>query len=125
MARLAAVGRGALVALAVAGPATLLAQVIDLVVDGNGPVAYLLSLVVLAGIAVGGWSVGQRGEGPAVAGAAGLLAIVVVQALGIARRTVADEDVAWTTVPAVTLLALAIAVGTATLAARRAGRTRP
>jgi hypothetical protein len=60
-----------------------------------------------------------------VAGGAALVATALVQGLGIVRRSVAGEDVAWATVPAVTLLSVAVATGSAALLTRRAGRTRP
>ncbi len=123
----AAVVRGVGLALAVAVPAALLAQVLDAVTDDPGVLAYPLVLVVLAGMAVGGDLVGRRAShAPARLGAAtGLIAIAVVQALGIARRAVAGDDIAWATVPVITAVATALAASAAVRAARRAGRTRP
>jgi predicted permease len=122
------VAGGVGLALAVAVPAALLAQVVDAVSDdAPGLLAYPLVLVVLAGMAVGGDLVGRRASrAPARLGAiTGLLAIAVVQALGIARRAVAGDDIAWATVPAITTVATGLAAGAAHLAARKAGRTRP
>lgn len=117
--------RGAGVALAVAAPAALLAQVVDAATDGAGALTYLLALVVLAGMVVGGASVGRRTARLAPAALAGLGAMAVVQVLGVVRRLVAGEEVAWGSVPALTALGVALAVAGATLAARRAGRKRP
>jgi putative membrane protein (TIGR04086 family) len=124
----AVVARGAGVALAVAMPAALVAQVIDAVTDDDpGLLAYPLSLVVLAGVALGGRYVAQRtADGPIAHGAlAGLLAIGLVQALGVLRRSAGGDDVAWATVPVVTLIAVALAAAAAALTARQPGRTRP
>ena len=132
-----AVGAGA--GLAVALPAALVAQVADAVADEDlsPAVTVPLVLLVLAGAAVAGSVTGDRasaraalGRGPVLlGGAAGLVVIGVVQALGVARRLVADEEVAWETVPVVVVLAVALAAAAAVVAARRprrrpAGRTR-
>ncbi len=124
----AVVAGGVGLALAVAGPAALLAQVVDAASDDDpGLLTYPLALVVLAGMATGGDLVGRRASGgPVRLGAiTGLVAIAVVQALGIARRAVAGDDIAWATVPAVTAVAVLLAAGAAGLRARKAGRTRP
>lgn len=120
-------------ALAVALPAALLAQVLDVVADGDGlgTVAYLLTAVVFAGVAVGGWTaasgVGPRSVRGAIARgvAAGVVAVLVVLAVGIARRLAAGHDVAWATVPGTVLLAAGIGGGAGALRVRWAGRTRP
>ena len=123
------VARGVGLALAVAVPAALVAQIVDAVSDDTpAVVTYPLALVVLLAMAVGGRDVGRTApaaDAPRLGAVTGLLAIAVVQALGIARRAVAGEDVAWATVPAVIVVAVALAAGAATLAARRTGRTRP
>ena len=122
------VAGGVGLALAVAVPAALLAQVVDAGSDDDpGLLAYPLALVVLVGMAAGGDLVGRRAsQAPARLGAiTGLVAIAVVQALGIARRAVAGDDIAWATVPAVTVVAVVLAAGAAARRARQAGRTRP
>lgn len=131
---------GAGLALAVSLPASVVAQVVDAVGDGDPPalLSSVLVVLVLAGMAVGGWFVGDRvaradggARRPAALGAAsGLLAIAVVEAIGVARRLVADEDVAWSTIPAVVAVATALAAtaawrATQAAAARRGARTRP
>ena len=125
---LAVVARGAGLALAVAMPAALIAQVLDAVTDDDpGLLAYPLSLIVLGGVALGGRAVAQRtADRPIRLGAlAGLLAITVVQVLGVLRRSAGGDDVAWSTVPVVTLLAVGLAAAAAALTARQPGRTRP
>lgn len=123
--------RGIGLALAVAVPAALLAQLLDVVTDSDpGLLTYPLTLVVLAGMALGGREVGRRAADRAIelAALAGLVAMAVVQAVGIARRAVAGEDVAWATVPVVTLLGVGLAAAAAARsrgATARAGRTRP
>ncbi len=124
------VGLGAGVALAVAVPAALAAQLADEIGDDDGlpAVAYPLVAVVLLAMGLGGWAVGRRVGGlEAIVNAAvgGLVASVVVQGLGILRTVVADDDVAWSTVPVVLVVAVGLAAGAAALAARRTGRTRP
>jgi hypothetical protein len=92
--RLVATGTG--VALAVAMPAALAAQVIDALDESTGtPTAVLL------------------------------LALGVVLALGVARRLAADEVVAWSAVPAWLVAGAALGALGALPAGRRAGRKRP
>jgi TRAP-type C4-dicarboxylate transport system permease small subunit len=126
--RVIALGAG--VALAVALPAALVAQVLEALRDAGddaGALTYALAIIVLAAMGLGGCAVGrQRSRHPAVLGAAaGLAAIAVVLALGIGRRLVAGDDVAWGTVPATVLLGMALAAVGSALTARQAGRTRP
>jgi hypothetical protein len=130
---------GVAAGLAVALPAALLAQVADAVTDGDVSTAVTapLVLLVLAGAAAAGSVTGDRasvrgelGRGPVVlGGTAGFLVIGLVQAIGVTRRLVADEDVAWETVPVVLVVGVALAATAAVIAARRprrrpAGRTR-
>lgn len=127
--RLGAVASGAGAALAVALPATLLAQILDATADDGIADAPLLTLsaVVLVGAGVGGWVVAGRRVPPLapLAAAAGFLAMAVVQGLGVARRALAGEDVAWNVVPVVLLAGTAVAGLAAVLTRRRAGRSRP
>jgi predicted permease len=125
---------GAATALAVGLPAALLAQVLEALRDERdsaGALTYVLAGVVLAGMALGGWACGRAApdastrRSAALGAAAGLLAVAVVLALGIVRRLVADDAVAWATVPATASLAAALAAGGGALGVRRAGRTRP
>ena len=116
-------------ALSVALPAALLAQVLEAVRDdGDGPgtLSYAMAVVVLAGMVLGGWAVGSRARHASLllGAAAGLCAIAVVLTLGIARRSIAGDDVAWPTVPATASLAMALAAAGSVLGARQAARTR-
>jgi hypothetical protein len=127
--RLKDVGLAAGIALAIALPAALVAQLLDALSDDDDlpAAAYPLVLVILGAMAVAGVVLGRRAGPGAVPNAAtgALVAIVVVQALGILRRVAADEDVAWGTVPVVVLLAVGLAVVGARLGGRSPGRTRP
>lgn len=129
-ARVRVVVLGAGAALALALPAALLAQVLDALRDdsrGVDGVVYALAGAVLAGMIVGGVVVGrQRPSRPAVSGAlAGGAAIVVVLALGVARRLAGGDEVAWSTVPAPIGASAALAAVASALSARSAGRKRP
>ena len=126
-ARVLGLGVGA--ALAVALPAALVAELADAIDDGEGTpgIAYPLFVVVLLGMAVGGWVIGRRTteDRLLLAGITGLAAIAVIQAIGAGRRAVADEDIAWASMPVVALVAIALATAAAALAGREPGRTRP
>lgn len=93
------VGLGVGATLAVALPAALIAQVLDARSENGlpGAVSALIATVTLLGAGVGGWIVGTRPARPSllVAGLSGLLAVGLVQALGVVWRTIADEEVAW------------------------------
>jgi putative membrane protein (TIGR04086 family) len=126
--RLVALGTG--VALAMALPAALVAQVLEAVQDDGddpGALTYVLAIVVLAGMVLGGTTVGRpRPSRPALLGAVcGLVAVLVVLALGVTRRLVAGDHVAWGTVPITAVLATALAAASSALAARVPGRKRP
>lgn len=123
----AAVGRGTGIALAVGFPAALLAQVLDAAGRGPAWIAYPLALVVLVGTALGGRATARRaGRRPvALAATTGLIAIIVVQTLGALRRNAAGHDIAWSTTPLVTALAVGLAATAAARTTTRAGRTRP
>jgi hypothetical protein len=122
------IGLGVGAALAVALPAALVAQLADAVDDGEGTpgIAYPLFVVVLLGMAVGGWVIGRRTTEARLllAGITGLAAIAVIQAIGAGRRAVAEEDIAWASMPVIALVAIALATGAAALAGRQPGRTR-
>lgn len=125
-ARVVALGAGA--ALAIAFPAALVAQLVDAVADGDDPPVAVFALVpvVLAGTAIGGWVVGRRRPShPILDGVlAGLAAMALVLGLGIARRAVAGEDVAWATVPTALAIAGVLAALGSALARRTPARTR-
>jgi hypothetical protein len=117
------------VALAIAVPAVLVVQLVDALSDDDGMPgsAVPFALVVLAGMGVGGWALGRShprapvGSGALVA----LVAIAIVQAIGVVRLTVTDEDVAWGAIPVTTALAAALGAAGTALARRQAARTRP
>lgn len=81
-----AVGAGALLAIAVALPAAIAAQVVA--GDSAGPPAVVLSVVALAGLSFGGFRAARRAPaGPLANGAvAALAAFGAIQGLGIVRR---------------------------------------
>jgi hypothetical protein len=113
----------------VALPAALLAQVLEAARDdGAGPstVSYAMAIVVLAGMGLGGWVAGARApQAPFLLGAVtGFCAIAVVLTLGIARRSIAGDAVAWSTIPATASVAMALAATGSVLRARQAARTR-
>ena len=126
MLRLRVVALGAGAALAVAFPASLSAQLIDVFADGDDPpiVVYAFVPVILAAMALGGWVVGRRpGPRPVPHGAlAGLVAISVVLGLGVVRQLVADEEAAWSSVPV--FLGLGGGLGAAGAAAGRRAQLR-
>jgi hypothetical protein len=116
------------VALAAALPPTLVVQVLDATGDGDvsAAVTVPVALLVLAAMGLGGAVAARGSERRAVptAAVAALAAMALVQVLGIVRRSAAGHDVAWASVPVLTVLGVAVAAGSA-LAQRRAGRTRP
>ena len=128
--RTRAVAAGVGAALAIALPAALVAQILDARRDedaGTSPLLYVLAALVLVGVGMGGGVAGrQRPTRPAAAGAVvGAVAVAIVLVLGIARRLVAGDDVAWATVPGTLAVAAALGAAASALAARAAGRTRP
>jgi putative membrane protein (TIGR04086 family) len=92
-----AVWAGAATALLVAVPAALLAQGIDAAVSGDQDWLRLLVLPQLFAFVLGGFGAGRRRpDTPMLHGAlAALVAFVLVQAIGVVRLLVADEDVNW------------------------------
>ena len=119
---------GAGLALAIAFPAALVAQIVDTLADDESTPGwvYLLVLVVMVGLVIGGFAAGRRQPDRAgTAGAlAGLLAILVVQIVGIIRRVVIDAGVAWGTIPFTTGLGVVFAYLGGAAGSRWPGRTR-
>jgi hypothetical protein len=107
-------------ALAVSVPAALLAQILDAIADGIGAVAYPLSVLVLAGAAVGGIAIRR----PALGALVGAADVGVVVVLGIARHLAAGHAIPWGSALASTVLAAAIGATAAALAGARTARTR-
>jgi hypothetical protein len=120
-----AIGTG--VALAIALPATVVAQVLDAVRDDGlpAPVTVGLTLLVLAGPVVGSFVAGrQRVSRWGLRGIAiGAASLLLISAFGALRRAVADEDVAAFAVPALTVAGGLL--GFIGDRAAAAGRTRP
>jgi hypothetical protein len=116
------------VALAAALPPTLLVQLLDATGDGDlsAAVTVPIGVLVITAMGLGGTVAARRSRDRplATAAVAALVAMALVQSLGVVRRSVAGHDVAWASVPVLTALGVAAAVGSA-LVLRRAGRTRP
>jgi hypothetical protein len=129
------VGLGAAWSLAVAFPATLVAQIADAAHtgDGHSPLLAPCALVVLVGMGVGGAVVGVRGAAARQPSAslrrlgalAALVAVVVVLALGLVRTLVAGQSVSWVSVPALLVLSAALGAMGAALGDARARTSRP
>ena len=99
---------GGLVAAAIAVPAGILAQVLDDDGDGSGWVA-LLAVVVMAGLVIGAVVAARRQRvglplTHAMVTAVGVF--VLVQAVGIVRRSIAGDDITWSRVASSFLLSL-------------------
>ena len=115
---------GTAVALAVAFPAVVLAQILDAVLDDGRPgwITVLLLAVVLAAPVVGA-AVAAPPQAPGLTGiAVGATCLFLVAAFGVVRQGVSDEDVALWTVPALTILGGLL--GSIGALAAAAGRTR-
>jgi hypothetical protein len=123
------VGLGVGAALAVALPAALIAQVLDALSDDGlpGALTAVLAVFVLLGRAAGGWVVSTRPARPSllIAAVVGLVAVALVEALGVARRSVAGGDVAWGGVAAVVAFGVVLAVVGGALGRRTVGRSQP
>ena len=117
---------GTCVALAVAFPAVVLAQILEAVLDDGRPgwLTVLLIAVVLAGPVVGASAVGRRDASGLIGIAIGATCLFVIAGFGAIRRGVADEDVALWTVPALMVLGGLLGLIGALVAQAQAGRTR-
>jgi putative membrane protein (TIGR04086 family) len=118
---LAAVGRGAAVALVVGGVAAVVANLIDAVSDEGSALAIVLLLVTLAGLVAGGWVAARacRRAPLAHGAAAALAAVVVLLVVNLVRRVVGDDDVNAAYLGVWALLALACGLAGAVAAVRR------
>lgn len=114
-----AVGIGAVVAIAVALPAALVAQVV--VDDAGDSLSFVFFALVLFGFAAGGFAAARHEpDAPFTNGAlAALLAFAVVQGLGAVRRAIIDDPVSLGSVLFAVLLALPAGVLGAVVADRR------
>lgn len=115
-----AIGLGAVVAMAIALPAALVAQV--LVDDADDGLVFVFFTLVLVGFAVGGFVAARRAPTAPFSNAAlaALLAFAVIQGVGAVRRHLIDDDVQWAGVLFAALLAYAAGL----LGALVAGRQR-
>jgi putative membrane protein (TIGR04086 family) len=95
---LRALAVGVWVAVAVALPAVLIAQIADAVTSGEDPpvIVYPLFVVTLAGLGLGGFvAASKRPDAPLRHGIlAALVAFAVMQGIGVVRNLVAGNDIA-------------------------------
>jgi hypothetical protein len=100
--------RGAVTALVVALPVAVFNQLLVAAgdIESASPPTALFWLLILFGAAAGGWAVLRLAPGAALANAAaaGALAYVVVQGVGIVRRLLAGEPLSWWAFPFLALL---------------------
>jgi hypothetical protein len=115
---------GTCIALAVAFPAVVVAQILDAVLDDGLPavVTVVLVAVVLAGPVVGA-SLTGRASSPLVGIAIGATCLFLISAFGSLLRAAADESTTLTLVPLLTVVGGLL--GLVGDLAARAGRTRP
>lgn len=121
-----AVRAGALTAAAVAVPAGVIAQVLD---DGDdaGWLVTVLGLIVLAGLVLGACIAARRQhEGtPLTHGIVTAVGVfVVVQAVGVLRRTLSGDDVTWSRLVSNLLLSLLAGVVGGMIGSRLHDRNR-
>jgi hypothetical protein len=118
---LAAVGRGAGVALLVGAVAAVIANLVDAVSDEGSALAIVLLLATLAGLVAAGWVAARASRrSPLVDGAAAALAaVVVLLVVNLVRRLVGDDDVNAAYLGVWALLALACGLAGALAAVRR------
>ena len=123
-----AIGAGALVALAITVPVGIAARVLDardvLDVDSSWVFAFLALIVV--GLGLGGYIAARRQPAAPLANGAvaALVALVVVQLIGIVRQLADGEDVRWLAVVFAAVLAGACGVVGGLVASSGAHRRR-
>lgn len=119
---------GAAIALAIAVPAAIGAQVLDAhdSIDDNTLWQLLLVGVILVGLGVGGHQAAvRRLDAPLPNGAAAAVAAyVVVQVVAVVRLVTADDDVEWLSIPFFVLVAAACGVAGGLVADHLARRPR-
>ena len=88
-------------AIGIALPATVVANVIAELGDLPRSLSSVLVLVVLAGMVIGGGVVGQADppRAPLQAALVGLVGIMLIATLGYIRRTISGEDVSPLVIP--------------------------
>ena len=118
-----AIGAGAVVALVIAVPPTLIAQALNSLdaIDSDSAWLALFLPIVFAGFVLGGYSAARRvTESPLAHGAAAALAaFVAVQLIGIVRQLVAGDDIEWVGIVFNALLSACLGVIGAMVATRR------
>ncbi len=123
-----AVAIGAAVALAICVPTAILAQVLDQAgtVDDDSSWLLVLFVVILVGMATGGYVAAQRRlDAPLTNGAvAALSAYLLVQTLGAIRLLASGDTVTWVAIPFFALLASAAGIAGGLVADRRARQPR-
>ena len=119
---------GALVALAIAVPAAILAQLLDEAgtVDDDSSWLMVLFAVILGGLATGGYvAAANRPDAPLTNSAlAALGAYAVVQLIGAVRLLSSGDEVTWVAMPFFALLSAAAGMTGGLLADRRGRRPR-
>lgn len=123
-----AIAVGAGTALAICVPAALLAQVLDQsgTVDDDSSWLIVLFVVILAGMATGGFvAANRRLDAPLTNSAvAALAAYLLVQTIGAVRLLAAGDDVTWAAIPFFALLSASAGMAGGLLADRRARTPR-
>jgi putative membrane protein (TIGR04086 family) len=103
-----AMWRGVVTALVVALPVAVLNQWLVSTgdIDRDSPMVLVFWLLILFGAAAGGWGVLRLCPQAALAhaAAAGTIAYVVVQTIGIVTRTIRGEDLSWVAFPLLALM---------------------
>ena len=103
-----AVWRGAVTALVLALPVAVFNQLLVAAgdIEGDSPAVLLFWVLILFGAAAGGWGVLRLCPQAALshAAAAGALAYVIVQSIGIVSRTLRGEELSWIAFPLLLLL---------------------
>jgi hypothetical protein len=115
---------GTCVALAVAFPAVVVAQILDSVLDDGLPavLTVVLIAVVLAAPIVGASTAARTHGGGPVGIAIGATSLFVITGFAALLRSAADESIAASTIPVLTVLGGLLGLVGALVA--RAGRTR-
>lgn len=118
--------RGAITALVVALPVAVFNQLLvsggD--IDGDSPIVLVFWLLILFGAAAGGWGVLRLcpRAGLAHAAAAGAMAYLVVQVIGVVSRSIRGDSLSWAAFPLLALM-MATAAMLGGMFARRWNRT--
>lgn len=123
----AAIGSGAATTLAIAVPATLLAQVLDRENRAGSGTVVGVFVVILVAFGVGGFVAARRAPSKATSASAGaaVIAFAVVQGIALIRLLAQDEPIAWAAIPVFALIVTAVALAGGLAASRRANAPDP